>query len=142
MADEPDVESPLEKEIRSGIAQRAIGQVAQNQVLVPRILVDDENLEKLTNLGSANESKQYAKVDFLLALADAAGHMDDPVLDENGKPTGQRLGFMYPDFKRDLVMHDHQYRTSIKAGTRKILESITRVIHGPEGKRGGGFFGR
>jgi hypothetical protein len=102
----------------------AVGPLTERVEGVAKILVDHPNLEKLTNLFSRGEATMYAKMRYLEELVKA-------VADEDEK------GFIFPDFEQYLINPDYQLRTSVKQGTRKILESITKIFErGGEGRRG------
>lgn len=116
-----------ESTIKTTLTQASIGELAALQENVAQILVEDANLEKLTNLFTRAEPTVYAKMSYLLAVTDSIGHMDDVVRDEDDKPRGIQ-GFEFPDFALRLIRPDYQLRTSYKQSTRHILRDITKIF--------------
>jgi len=133
MGDEDDLDAILqgvdesEAVVKGNLTQASIGELASLQENVAQILVEDANLEKLTNLFTRAEPTVYAKMNYLLAVTDSIGRMDEAVLDVDDKVRGVR-GFEFPDFSLKLIRPDYQLRTSYKQATRHILRDITKIF--------------
>ena len=117
--DEPEPEVAAER----ALAASALGPLSQRIEGIAGYLVDHPWIEKLTHFRNWDEPLRYARMDYLLAFADSVGHMDD--MDED---SGRPRGFRFPDMRERLLKKDYEYRTSTKQGTRRILESITKIF--------------
>lgn len=116
--------------VSAGIAQSAIGPLAERIEGVAQLLVDHPNKRELTHLFVKAEPPLHAKMNYLLALTKAVGEQD-------------AKGFHFPDFDEQLLKPDYELRGSFKQQTRKILESITKIFErGGEQSRRGFFGGR
>lgn len=84
-------------------------------------LVDHPNLRKLTNLPRWNDTRSYARLTYLQAMKKAVAEAD-----ENG-------GFRFPNMEEFLVLPDLELKDSVKQGTRKIIESMSKIFERSDG---------
>src|SRR5690242_350594 len=91
-----------EMAIESQLAASSLGPLSHRQESIAQMLVEDTNLEKLTNFPNFLTAIQYAKMEYLWDVAQAAGRDD---------------GFVWPDMKENLMRRDYQLRTSAKQQT-------------------------
>ena len=124
------------------LAASSIGPLRQQIEGAIQTVVDHPS-PRLTNMFNRGEPRLYARMTYSERLKHAVRQADSDQVDEDGKPTGLKIGFVFPNMEEYLMKPDRDYRTSVKQQTRKIIESMTHIFEkGGDSGRRGGFFSR
>lgn len=92
-------------------------------------LVDHDKLNKLTHLPRWDNARQYARLRYLQRVKDSL--RDSETWDD----------FQFPNMETGLIEQDLELKDSYKQGTRKIIESMSKIFERSDGG-GRGILGR
>lgn len=115
---------------RNALAASALGPLADRIEGSVQTLVDHKSLRKLSHLERWDLRRQYARLYGLQGI--------DEALDEAGEDWSK---FEMPDPIVKLVIPDLELRDSYRQGTRKIIESMSKIFERNDGG-GRGLLGR
>jgi hypothetical protein len=121
----------LDESVMRSLAASSLGPLTQRIEGSVQTLVDHPNLHKLTNFARWDDPRRYARLVYLQRFKDAVGDADE------------KGGFIFPDMEDGLLTPDMEMRDSVKQGTRKIIESMSKIFERSDGGgRGFGLLGR